>query len=136
MLKSWHREFDGRDVPASVAGKEAFFEPELAERSLRGASACAVDVCAATGLAGMPHVLTRLERLQLVFRFPRASFCIERARLHLFFLLLKIRVLGLVVRKLGLQEFKVLAKYRRRAMLGYQAIQRVEKLAKDVHEIS
>jgi len=125
------RKLDGADVPARGAGEEPFSKAEGAEISggLSGSSAPKVGAPARS--AGMAGVLSVRDRLKLAFHFPQAMFFLEHCRLHCFVLVLETRVLGFAFGKLGLQEPKVLAKHRRRAALGYQAIYRIEQVAKN-----
>ena len=91
-------------------------------------AACTDDVSPPAGVAENPVRIGIFELLKFPFGIARAVFCIVKLRAYVSILRLKIRVLAFAFRQLGLQEGKVLAQDRRRAMFGDQALQRVEKL--------
>lgn len=111
---------------AIAAAKKRFLASEVSEDGVRPAAG-ALDVHRAAGVATQARVLTLRERVQLCFQFPRAGLCLEKVGLYLLVLRLKLAVLGFVFRQLRLDEPKVLAQYRRTAMLGYQSLQRTEQ---------
>ena len=113
--------------PAAVCtAKERFLVAELAEDGVRPAAG-AGDAQRPTMVAAQPRVLSGLQRVELLLKFPRAGLCVEQVRLRLCVLRLKVAVLGFLFRQLGLDEPKVLAKDRRTAVLGDQALDRTEK---------
>lgn len=121
---------NSRFSAAVGTAKERFLVAELAEDGVRPAAG-AGDVQRPTVVAAQPRVLSRLQRVELLLKYPRASLCVEQVRLRLCVLRLKVAVLGFLFGQLGLDEPKVLSKDRRAAVLGDQALDRTEKRIQD-----
>lgn len=118
-------------LPATVrAAEERLLVAEPAEDGVRPAPGAGEPKRSAV-VATQPGVLTPLQRVELLLKFPRAGLCLAQIRLRLRVLRLKVAVLGFLFRQLGLDEPKVLAKDRRTAVLGDQSLQRCEKRIQD-----
>jgi len=112
------------------APEEGLLAPEVSEDGVRAASASS-DPRRSAVVATQSGVLSALQRVELLLKFPRAGLCLEKVRLRLVVLRLKVAVLGFLFRQLSLDEPKVLAKDRRTAVFGDQALELTEKRIQD-----
>lgn len=118
---------DLRRLPSAVQAPEQCLLVAEHAKDVMGSAAGAGEPQRPAVVATQPRVLSRLQRVELLLKFPRAGICLEYIRLCLCVLRLKVAILGFLVRQFGFDEFKSLAKDRRTAVLGDQALNRAEK---------
>jgi len=123
---------DLRDAAAIGAGEADEFRAEVAKDWVWAAAGSA-QLIAAARIARRPRVLSVAQRLQLLFKFPRATFRLEKARLKLACFRLRLVVRALQFGCFGAQQREVLSQDCRRAVFGYQEFERLEKIAKKTH---
>ena len=124
----------GADMATLLAGEQPLFDSDGVEHGV-GAASGAPDIGAAAGVATDPGRLSCLQLFKCALCFPRPVFCIAKLRFKAFIFSLKLGLAGFVLRQLGLDQGNVLAKNRRTAVLGYQALQRIEQVIHNAHQL-
>lgn len=130
MSSSVQRE--GADVAAGVAGEQPLFDTKHAKGRVRSAAGAA-DAGAAAGIAAEATVMTLRQRCQLAFKFPNAVFALEKGRIQLLVLRLKLVVAAFLLGCLGFDKAQMLSKERRRAVFVDELLKRRYQLIKESH---